>query len=175
MANVARCHWERPGGLTPSVVGFTVDPDQWCRHDRGQTWPGSSAPYRHLPHHRPPGGARPECTRGLSRSIPGTSPLPSAPRTLRFTRPGGGRPSWEPSEPNGGRVSHRGETSQGRLQFFNMLNSFLVSLDLTAEASIRRSALMFVHLAPALSLMLSSSREDGAWYEGLLWFKYCRV
>lgn len=27
---------------------------------------------------------------------------------------------------------------------------------------------MFVYLAPALSSMLSSSREDGAWYEGLV-------
>lgn len=165
MANVAHCHWERPGGLTPSVVGFTVDPDQWCRHDRGQAWPGSSAPYRHLPHHRPPGGARPECTRGLSRSVPGTSPLPSAPRTLRFTRPGGGRPSWEPPEPNGGRVSHRGETIRSD---FSSSICWIASLDLAVEASLKHSALMFVHLAPALSLMLSSPREDGAWYEGLV-------
>lgn len=131
VSSSGRCHWERPGGLTPSVVGFTVDPDQWCRHDRGQAWPGSSAPYRHLPHHRPPGRARPERTRGLSKSIPGTSPLPSTPRTLRFTRPGGGRPpSREPPEPNGGQVSHRGETSW----YLNMLRSFLLQLDLAIEA-----------------------------------------
>lgn len=35
--NVVRCLRELPGGLTRFVVGFTVDPDQWCRHDRSQT------------------------------------------------------------------------------------------------------------------------------------------
>lgn len=49
-----------------------------------------------------------------------------------------------------------------------VLNRFLVLLDQAVEASLRLSALMFVHLAPALSFMLSSSREDGVWYESLV-------
>lgn len=94
--------------LTPTMVGFIVNPDQWCRHDRGQAWPGSSTPYWDLPHHLPRGGARSESINGLSRSISGASPFPSAPRTLRFTRPGGGRPR-KPLGPNGGWVSHWGK------------------------------------------------------------------
>lgn len=161
---VANDQWERPGGLTPSVVGFTVNPDQWCRHDRGQAWPGSSAPYRHLPHHRPPGGAWLECTRGLSRSDPGTSPLPSTPRTIRFSRPGRGRPR-EPSEPDGGRVSHRGEKSRSDL----LLTWFLFSRfsSRCCRNVIEALSVNACLCGPALSLMLSSSREDGVWYEGL--------
>lgn len=96
---------------TSSMVGFTVDPDQWCRHDRGQAWPGSSAPYRHLPHHRAAGGARPERAGGLSGSEPGAGPLPSTPRTFCLSRPRWGRPSGEPHGEAGGRVSHWGETT----------------------------------------------------------------
>lgn len=89
---------------------FIVNPDQWCRHDRGQAWPGSSTPYWDLPHHLPRGGARSESINGLSWSISGASPFPSAPRTLRFTRPRGGRPSRKPLGPNGGWVSHWGKS-----------------------------------------------------------------
>lgn len=135
------CQWEVlsiciecPGRLTPSVVGFTVDPDQWCRHDRGQAWPGSNAPYWHLPHHLPRGGARPESTNGLSRSISGTSPLPSTPSTLRFPRPGRGRPL----EPSGGWLPHRGMTSSA----FQFLTSLRL-LDCAAETSLKYS---FVYL-----------------------------
>lgn len=92
------------------MVGFTVDPDQWCRHDRGQAWPGSSATYRHLPHHRTAGGARPEPAGRLPGSEPGAGPLPSTPRTLRLSGPRRGRPSGEHGKA-GGRVSHWGERS----------------------------------------------------------------
>lgn len=34
--SVARHLWECSGRLTPSLVGFIVNPDQWCRHGRGQ-------------------------------------------------------------------------------------------------------------------------------------------
>lgn len=30
VGSVARYYWDFPGWLIPSMVGFTVNPDQWC-------------------------------------------------------------------------------------------------------------------------------------------------
>lgn len=110
VGSVSRYYWDCPGRLIPSMVGFTVNPDQWCWHDRGQAWPGSSTPYWHLPHHLPCGGARSESINGLSWPNSGSSPFPSTPRTLRFTRPGRRRSSRKPLGPDGGSVSHWGKS-----------------------------------------------------------------
>lgn len=128
VGSVSHYYWDFPGRLIPSVVGFTVNPDQWCWHDRGQAWPGSSTPYWHLPHHLPRGGARSESINGLSWPISGPSPLPSTPRTLRFTRPGRRGSSRKPLGPDGGSISHWGK-SLALLPFINLCKNYGVSVD----------------------------------------------
>lgn len=51
---------------------------------------------------------------------------------------------------------------------FSLTICWLCSLDCAAETALRHFRFMFGHLALTLSLMLSSSREDGAWYEGFV-------
>ncbi len=95
----------------PSLILWclAVAPDQWCRHDRGQTWPGSSAAYWHLPHHHPPGRTGPGQCRGRLPSN-STSFTPSS-RAVWLTWARGRRwAPWKPSQlPHGGWIPHWGE------------------------------------------------------------------
>lgn len=103
---VQRCWYDSPH----LPLTFWLALDQWCRHDRSQTWPSSSAAYWHVPYHLAASGA------GTSEHgrLPGpnTLPLTSSSRALRLTRSrwGWGWPLGEPA--HGGWVPHRGESLQ---------------------------------------------------------------
>ncbi len=152
--------WHPPWLVLLSMQINGVDMTE-ARHDQAVALLTGTSPTIALLVERDPNA--PKGSPGLSRARAHSPPPPE--------------PSDSPDQEEEGLSLHGNHLSQMedeypievrllRLQCFNMLSSFSVLLNLAA-ASWRHSAFMFVHLAPALSLMPSSSREDGAWYEGL--------